>query len=129
MARADAPNKDDGIGADPPGDERQHVLARPVQPLHVIHYQHHRPLRGEVSQQIQCGERDHERFWPLPVAGTECRGQCVLLRCRKLADRAQHRPEQLVQAGERQLRSGLDARGYQYLERFLPPVLRRRTQQ
>ena len=129
VARADAPDKDDGIRVHPPGDERQHVLAGPVQPLHVVHYQHHRPLRGEVGQQVQRGERDHERFWLLPVAGAKSRGQCALLRCWKPVGRAQHRPEQLVQAGERQLRFGLDARGYQYLERFLPPVLPRGVQQ
>ena len=46
VARADAADKDDGIGIDPPGDERQHVLAGFVQPLHIVHHQHHRLLRG-----------------------------------------------------------------------------------
>jgi len=93
MTRADAPDQDDGIGAHPAGDERQHVLAGLVQPLHVVHHQQHRLLRGEVRQHVQRGERDHEGFWLLPFAGAKSCGQRALLRFRKQLGRVEERPE------------------------------------
>ena len=49
MALAHDADQHDGIAADPAGQERDHVLGRRVQPLHVVDDHEHRALGGRVG--------------------------------------------------------------------------------
>ena len=71
-------------------------------------------LGGGVGQQVQRRQRDQERLGRAVPPHAECGAQRPALRWRQPVVVPQHRAEQLVQAGERQLSLGLDAGGGQH---------------
>jgi hypothetical protein len=129
VARAHAADHDDRVGVHPAGDEREYVLAGLVQPLHVVRNHQHRAFGRHPGQQVQRGQGDHVRFGLLPVFGPEGRGQRTALRHGQSGRGAEYRPQQQVQAGERQLRLGFDARRQQNLQESRPARMSCGTQQ
>jgi hypothetical protein len=105
----------------PAGDEHEVVLARRVEPLHVVGHGQHGLPGGQVDQQVQRGEGDQERLGRRGVLRAERGEQGAAQRGRQRVRGGQDRPEQLVQAGERQPRLGLHPGGLQHPQAGGPP--------
>jgi hypothetical protein len=97
------------IGARVPGDERQRLCRRLVQPLRVVDHADQRSFLGEVRQQAQDRHADRERVWDIPAPHVECRVQRVTLRIGEMPKPVKERRAQLVEPGERHLRFRLGA--------------------
>ena len=91
-------------------DERKRLRRGPVEPLCIIDQADERPLLGRLGQQSERRQTDQEAVRRLPGAQAECRAQRVALRPGQARQAAQHRRAELMQAGERDLHLGLDAR-------------------
>ena len=108
-AVASGEEHDDALALQPPRDEQQRVGRRHVEPLRVVDEAQDRPFLGELRQQRQHGDRDQEPVVAaaLPEAqralerGGLGRGQVVA--------QSQGGPDELMQAGERELGLRLDA--------------------
>ncbi len=123
MALAHGADQHARIAAQPAGQEREHVLGRLVEPLHVVGDQKHRTLRSDVGQQVQRGERDHERLWRRPVTHAERGGKRPGLGGGQPVHGAQYRSQQVVQAGVWQVSLRLDAGGRQHPQACRPAVV------
>jgi hypothetical protein len=123
MALAHGADQHARIVAQPAGQEREHGLGRLVEPLHVVGDQEHRTLRSDVGQQVQRGERDHERLWRRPVTHAERGGKRSGLGGGQPVHGAQYWSQQIVQAGVRQVSLRLDAGGRQHLQAGRPAVV------
>ena len=91
-----------------PRDEQQRVRRRVVEPLGIVDEAQQGPLLGDVAQQPEHAESDPEAI----VRGLARQGEGGAKRCRlrlrQPIDPVQQWPQQLVQAGERELGLGLD---------------------
>ena len=94
----------------PAGDERERLRGDPVQPLRVIDEAQQRLLLRDVGQQAEHRQPDQETVRRLACAQTERRRQRIALRTGKSLEAIEERRAQLMQAGERELHLGLDAR-------------------
>ena len=90
--------------------ERERLRRHPIEPLRVVDDAHERLLLGDVGQQAQDRQADQEAIRRRTGAQAERRAQRVALRARQMPETAEHRRAQRMQAGERELHLGLDAR-------------------
>ena len=100
----------DPLRQEPARHERERLRRDPVEPLRVVDDAHERLLLGGVGQQAQDRQPDEEAIRRRSVAQAERRAQRVALRARQMPETAEHRCAQRMQAGERELHLGLDAR-------------------
>jgi hypothetical protein len=96
----------DALGMQPARREHQRVRGGPVQPVSVIDKTQQRVLLGELGKQRQHRQADKETVGGRHRAQAECPTQGVLLRPGQASKLIQHRPEQHVQASERQFGFG-----------------------
>jgi hypothetical protein len=94
-----------------PRDERQHLGRLRVQPLRVVDQAQQRPLLGQLAQQVQHGQPNHEWVRPRPRLQAERRPQSSALRPRQTLQRLGVRGAESLQRGEGQVHLGLRARG------------------
>ena len=93
----------------PPRDEPEDLRRGGIEPLRVIDEAQQRPLRGDLGQQAERGQRDQEAVRRGAGRRPERDAQGVLLRLRQRAEPVEHRRAQLMQPRERQLHLRLDA--------------------
>ena len=94
----------------PARHERERLRRHPVEPLRVVDDAYERLLLGGVGQQAQDRQPDEEAIRWRSGAQAERRAQRVALRARQLPETVEHLRAQRMQAGERELHLGLDAR-------------------
>jgi hypothetical protein len=82
-----------------------------IEPLFVIDQAHQRPSRSHLRQQAQHGQADQKPVRHRPRTHPEGSPQRITLRPRQTLCPIQHRRQQLMQPGERQLHLRLDTRG------------------
>ena len=99
----------DRLRAEAPGDEHHGVRRAVVEPLRIVDQAQQRAFAGDVRQQRQRGEVDEERRRLAPALEPQGAAECAGLWRGKAGHSIQHRSQQLLQSGERQLRLGLDA--------------------
>ena len=107
-ARAHRDDHDDRVGQQPPGGEQQRGGRRPVEPLGVVDEHDDGPLLGDRAEHAEGGRADQVPLRRRVVGEPERRAQRGGLRARQPLDRVQHRPQQLVQPGPRELELGVD---------------------
>ncbi len=107
---AHAEHHPDTLPHQPARDERQRLRGHAIEPLCVVDDADERLLLGDVGEQAQHRQPDHEAIRRRARVGPERGAQRVALRDREPAQAAEHRRAQRVQAGERELHLGLDAR-------------------
>ena len=107
---ADGEDQPDRLRPEPAGDEGQRLRRGAVEPLRVVHDRDQRPLLGHVGQQAQDGQTDQEAIRGVAVAQPEGRAERVALRAGQALQAIHERRAQLLEAGERELHLGLDAR-------------------
>ena len=100
----------DPLRQEPARHERERLRGHPVEPLRVVDDAHERLLLGGVGQQAQDRQPDEEAIRRRSGAQAERRAQRVALRARQMLETAEHGRAQRMQAGERELHLGLDAR-------------------
>ena len=93
----------DRIGRQPPRHEPQRLHRRPVQPLLVIDHADQRPLGGHLREQSKHRQTDQEPVRRRTGAEAERDPQRVALRAGEPTGLVQHRRQQLMQPGEREL--------------------------
>ena len=103
LAGAHGEQHRDGVGEQPPRRERQRRGRRPVEPLDVVGEHEHRPLLGQRRQQAQRGGADQLRLRPRARHEPQRALERDPLRRRQPLALVEHRPQQLVQAAERDL--------------------------
>ena len=91
--------------------ERQDLRRGAIEPLLVIHHTDQRPLLGHLREQAQDRQTDQKAIRRRPGTDTERGQQRITLRNRETLDAIQHRRQQLMQPGERQLHLRLDTGG------------------
>jgi hypothetical protein len=89
-----------GIRAEPPADERQRFVRRPIEPVRVIDHGEDRLLRRGIRQERQRREGDQERILNGAIGEPERRPQCRPLGRRERLEPAEERPQQLMESGE-----------------------------
>ena len=99
----------DRVGLQPPRHEHERLGRRAVEPVGVVDDAQQRPLVGGGGEQAQHGDRDQEAVLDPLGRQPEGAAQRGGLHVGQLAGAVEHRPQQLVQAGEGQLGLGLDA--------------------
>src|SRR4051794_33482380 len=108
LVRAHPEEHGDGIGDQPAHGEEHRLRARAVEPVRVVDHDEQRLVLGVGRQQAERRRPHREPVARVP--GTE--GERALerrsLRRRDRRDRAEGRPQQLEQAGERDVRLRLD---------------------
>jgi hypothetical protein len=109
----------DRVGGQSPGYEREHVRCRRVQEVGVVRDDEQRRVRGGVGEKLERCEGDAERVGDFGGLEPERRKQVPPVHGAELVDRGQDRGEQMVQAGERHARLGLDPAGRQHGHRPL----------
>jgi hypothetical protein len=82
-----------------------------IEPLFVIDQAHQRPSCSHLGQQAQYGQADQKPLRHRPRTHPERSPQRITLRPRQTLQPIQHRRQQLMQPGERQLHLRLDTRG------------------
>jgi hypothetical protein len=98
----------DRIGLQAPGDEREHLRGWTVKPLGIFEQDQQRRVGRTLAEQIKDGHRDLESFgWRL-LAQPEGRVKRRAQRCGQFRRAKTERAKQLVKAGERQMRLGLN---------------------
>ena len=98
------------FGFQPPGGKRQRVQRGGVDPLGVVDQHQQRAVLRQQRQQGQHGEPGQQRIGGHRIGGQRERTeQRFRLPVRQGRHPVQHRPQQLVQAGERQVLLGLPA--------------------
>ena len=100
----------DGVRAEPARDEGERLHRGAIEPLRVVHDAEQGPLLRDAAEQGQHGEADQEAIGRVAAAQPERRAEGVALRIRQALEAVQPRRAELVQAGERELHLGLDAR-------------------
>ena len=128
-AGAHAREQHDRVRAQAPRDEREHLGARRVEPVRVLHDQQEGGRGGGLRHEIEHGQRDQEAIGRGRVAHPERRQERRALGRRELRGAAEDRAQQLVQARERQVRLGLDAGRPQHLHLARGRALGHRGQQ
>ena len=98
------------LGRQPPRHKPQRLHRGPVQPLLVIDHAHQRPLAGHLRHQPQHRQPHQEPVRRRAAAEAERGPQRLLLRPRQALQPVQHRRQQLMQPGERQLHLRLHPR-------------------
>ena len=98
------------LGSQPPRHEGECLRRGAVEPLRVVDDAEQRLLLGHLGQEGQRREPDEESIGRFTRAQPEGRGKRVALRVRQMRETIQHRRAELMQAGERKLHLGLDAR-------------------
>jgi hypothetical protein len=107
----------DPFGLEPSGSEGKRVGRRLVQPLRIVHQADQWPLLGHLREQAQRAHTNQEPVGAFGGGEPEGSLQGGRLGAWKPLDMAEHRPDELMQGGERQLRLGLDAGPPQHLHR------------
>ena len=107
LARSD--QHGDRVGLQPPGDEHERLGRRAVEPVGVVDHAQQRLVVGHGREQAQHGDRDEEAVLDALGGQPEGAAQGRGLDVGELVGEVEDRPQQLVQAGERQLGLGLDA--------------------
>lgn len=94
---------------EPPRDEREGSGGSLIEPLSIVDDADQRLLLGNFSQQPEDCQPHLEpiRWWAGAKTERDLHG--LALRTREALERVEHRPEQLLQAGERKLHVGLHA--------------------
>ena len=104
------PDEDrDRIGLQPAGDEHERLGRRAVEPVRVVDDAQQRLRIGGRREQAQDRHRDEEAVLHALGRQPERAPQRGGLHVGQLVGDVEHRPQQLVQPGERQLGLGLDA--------------------
>jgi hypothetical protein len=102
------------LAVQPPGDERERVQSRAIEPVRVIHDEQDRPGRGRrLTQELEGGESDSEGIRLELLAGAEGDVQRPPLRGRQETGVSHDGEQQLVQPGEPELGLRLHSRGAQ----------------
>ena len=91
------------LGLQAPRHERQYLCRGPVKPLGIIDQAQQGPFLGGVGEQAEQRQADQEPVGLRPGAQPERRPERLALRRRQPPETAQHRPAQLMQAGEGKL--------------------------
>ena len=81
-----------------------------VEPVCIVDEAEQRSLLGHFGQESQGCETDEESIRRFTRAQSESSGERVALGARQMREAIQHRQAELMQAGERKLHLGLDAR-------------------
>ena len=105
--------------------EREHLRRGAIEPLLVVHQADQRPLLGHVGEQAQDGQADEEEIRRRPGTDAERRPQRIALRNRQTLEAIEHRRQQLMQPGERELHLRLDTGGTRHAA--IPTPARPRT--
>jgi hypothetical protein len=100
--------------AEPAGSVQQGLGGLGVEPLQVVDQHQHAAVLGGRREQAQRGGRDREAGCRHRRAERERPGERVRLGARDPVEPAEHRPEQVGQPRERDLRLGLDPPGPQH---------------
>ena len=103
-------HQSDPLRQEPARHERERLRGHPVEPLRVVDDAHERLLLGGVGHQAQDRQSDEEAIRWRSVAQAERRAQRVALRARQTLETVEHVRAQRMQARERELHLGLDAR-------------------
>jgi hypothetical protein len=99
-----------GSASRAPRCERQRLCRSTVEPLRVIDQADQRTLLRDLRQQTQNRQRNQEAVWSAALRQPERHLQRVSLRSREELQATEHGRAQLMNAGERKLHLGLDAR-------------------
>jgi hypothetical protein len=99
------------LGQEASRDERERLHRHPVEPLRVVDDADKRLFLGGVAQQAQDRQADQEAIGRGAGAHAERGAKRFSLRDGQVSEAAEHRCAQPVQASERELHLGLDARG------------------
>ncbi|MCV2488378.1 hypothetical protein OF117_03305 [Geodermatophilus sp. YIM 151500] len=108
-AAADGEQDGDPLRRQPSRGEDQGVRGRRIGPLGVVHEADQASVAGRLAQQRQHSGGDEEPVAPSGVGEPNRGARRGRLRGRERGDQVEHRPQQLVEGGEGQLRLGLDA--------------------
>jgi hypothetical protein len=92
----------DRLVPDPAGDEPEGLRGRGVEPLCVVNDHEHRLLSGEIRDQAEYGEPDHEPVRRRPGSKPEHGRECAPLRLRNPLHPVEQRHTQLMQGREHQ---------------------------
>ena len=103
LTRASGEQHRDPVRLKPPRRERESPLRVSVHPLRVIDQAEERALLGSFGEQRQHRERHPIKIRRIVVAERERASQRRRLRLRKPLQQPEHRPQKLMQRGERQL--------------------------
>ena len=106
----------DGLGQQPPGDERERQRRGVIQPLRVIDNAQQRPLVGRLRQQTQYRQPDEELIGRSPAAQSEHDPQRLVLGFGEASEAIEQRRAQLVKARICELHLGLHAGGTDHVE-------------
>jgi hypothetical protein len=91
--------------ADPPRDELQHVPRPLVDPPDVVHHDQHRHAQAQLRQQREHRHPDDQPVrWPGAITETNRAEHSGPLPFGEPVNLVQHRPQELVQPGERKRR-------------------------
>ena len=116
LAVAARQQQPDRLGAEPAGDEHERVDARAVDPLEVVDEAQQRLLLGGLRQHAEHARRREEAVARAVGRDAERRLQRAALGVRQPLEQRRQGPQQLVHAGERELRLRLDPFGAQHAE-------------
>ncbi len=98
----------DPLGEQAPSHEPEDLGRRVVQPLAVVHEHGKWSLVGDLGEQGQRRQSDHEPIGRLPCAPSEQRRQRFPLRVGQPVEAVEHRGAELVKAAVRQLDLGFN---------------------
>ena len=112
---ADREDHQHALGVEPPRHEPQHVGRRGVEPLGVVHEAGDGGVPGQLAEERERRHPDQERVDAAASGQTECAVQRLLVQPGQGRHHVDRRPEDLVQAGERQVRLRGDARTPEHL--------------
>jgi hypothetical protein len=124
LALAHGQDHRDRIGDETAEREEQGIRARPVQPVRVVHQHDDRGLLSVGGQQAECPRTHGEAARRAGRPEGERASQCLGLRAGDPVDPGQRRPQELEQAGERDLSLRLHPAGPEHAQagRLLPGV-------
>jgi hypothetical protein len=112
--RARGKHQADRFRLQPTRDEREGLRRGAIEPLLVIHDANQRLLLGHVREQAQNRQADEKAIRRRPGTDAERRPHRGALRTGETLEAIQHRRQQLMQPGERQLHLRLDTSGTEH---------------
>ena len=118
---ADREDHQHALGVEPTRHEPQYVGRRGVEPLGVVDEAGDTGVTGQLAEERECRHPDQERVDAAAPGQAERAVQRLLVQPRQRRHHVDRRPEELVQAGERQVRLRGDAGAPEHLDALAGP--------
>jgi hypothetical protein len=120
---ADREDHQHALSVEPTRHEPQDVGGRGVEPLGVVHQTGDGSVPGQLAEERQGGHPDEERVDAAAAGQAQGAVQCLLVQSRQTRHHVDRGPEDLVQAGEREVGLRGDAGTPEYLDATLYRVV------